>query len=1092
MDASDPPVGERVGAERKLVTVVVCEVGEPPAAAGQGDLEDSNRLLAGAVTLVQAEVARHGGLITEVIGDVVVAVFGVPRTRDDDAERAVLAALAARVRLTGPDRGHGRLRAAVASGEALVSLGDPVSGGRGWKISGAVVAAAIAVKDVAPPGTVLVTAATLQATERAVSYAPARLLRLAGAKERVPVWDALAARPRSGRTPPAVLGMKLVGRDGELAVLLDRYQRIRDGGGPQLVMLVGPAGIGKSRLLAELGRRVADDPSRPAWRTGRAEPYVDGGTFGALVEVAKAEAGILDGDLAATAERKLADAIARLLEDPAAGWVTRQLRPLIGGSARAAAGLGGTVERGEDVQAAWRSLLRALADRQPLVLAIEDLHWADQLLLDILDSVVDPTLVGSIPLLVVVTARPELLDRHPGWDRQQPNRTTVRLGPLPTVDTTRLLQALLAHHGLAAALEPDLLARVGGNPLFAEEYARLLRDRHGQVGTLPVPATVHGVIASRLDALPPEDKAVLANAAVLGQVGWVGAIAVVGGHDPTDLDVWVDLIHTLAELERMELLRRVPGSRVAGEVEVAFRHALVRDVAYAQLPRAARSDRHRRAAAWLEQLAPDRTSDRAELLAYHYTQALTYARAAGQPTGELIDQGRHALREAGDHALALSTHAVAARYYTQALDLWPQGDPERPELQLRAGEARCFGEGAGEDLLVQARDGLLAAGDRERAAEAESLLGRLAYLHGRPRSAHIERALAMVADTPPSRSKLEVLKGCMLHLMVADRHPEALGVARQALVMAATMGARDVEAAALGIIGAARINQGDPSGLAELERCVALCDEVGSSTVISWHVNLAYARSILGDLRGSFAATQAAWRAAERYGGVHDLRWLERARVPEHYWTGRWDQALQVAEDMVAEAAGGTREYLEFECRIWRGRIQLARGAVNAALQDAMRALALARESGDVQNLDPALAFAARVLLAVDRAAEAGKLLEELLTNLARRVLNPDLGVDLAVDLAMLGHSAGALDAVSPSPWREAARAFVAGDPARAGRIYAEIGSRPDEAYARLQAARQHLASGHTTQANTELAIARAFFREVQADAYLAEAETLG
>jgi predicted ATPase len=310
-------------------------------------------------------------------------------------------------------------------------------------------------------------------------------------------------------------------------VLLDRYQRVRAGDGPQLVTLIGPAGIGKTRLLAELGHRVTGEP---AWRSGRAQPTIDGGTFGALVEVAKAEAGILDGDPVATAQRKLADTIAPMLEGPTAEWVTRQLRPRVASSAPAAAGR--DVERGEDVGVAWRWWLRGLAARQPLVLAIEDLHWADPLLLDVLDSVVDPTLVGAIPLLVVVTARPELLDRRPGWDRQYPNRTTVQLGPLPAVDTTRLLQALLATHGVAATIEPEVLARVGGNPLFAEEYARLLRDRRERARTLPVPATVHGVIAARLDALAPKAKTMLANAAVLGQVGWVGAIAALGGHDP--------------------------------------------------------------------------------------------------------------------------------------------------------------------------------------------------------------------------------------------------------------------------------------------------------------------------------------------------------------------------------------------------------------------------------------------------------------------------------------------------------------------------------------------------------------------------------
>jgi hypothetical protein len=194
---------------------------------------------------------------------------------------------------------------------------------------------------------------------------------------------------------------------------------------------------------------------------------------------------------------------------------------------------------------------------------------------------------------------------------------------------------------------------------------------------------------------------------------------------------------------------------------------------------------------------------------------------------------------------------------------------------------------------------------------------------------------------------------------------------------------------------------------------------------------------------------------------------------------------------VVTEAAGGGREYLECECRIWRGRIRLARGEVDAAVQDASRGLALAREAGDAQNLDPALVFAIRALLAAGRTTEAGKLLDELLASLGERVLNPGLGVDLAVDLVELGYPASELDAVRPSPWREAARAFISGAPARAAAIYAEIGSRPDAAFARLQAARGLLAAGHATQANSELAGARSFYREVGANAYLAEAAAI-
>jgi tetratricopeptide (TPR) repeat protein len=441
--------------------------------------------------------------------------------------------------------------------------------------------------------------------------------------------------------------------------------------------------------------------------------------------------------------------------------------------------------------------------------------------------------------------------------------------------------------------------------------------------------------------------------------------------------------------------------------------------------------------------------------------------------------------------VAIGAHSAAARYYTAALAIWPEDDPDRPELEFRAGAARCRDEGAGEDLLSKARDGLLAAGARERAAEAEVLLGRLGYIYGRPRSAHIERALALVADAPPSSSKVAVLRDCMMHLMIADRHAEALDVARQALPMARSLGARDSEAIAYGTIGAARVSLGDPGGLADLERCVALCEEQGSSHSVGWHLNLAYTRSILGDLRGSFAAREAARHAAERYGGVDDLRFIMLEQVAEHYWTGRWPEAMEVADGVVADAANGAPHYLECHCRIWRGRIWLARGEMAAALEDGERALERGRESGDPQNLDPALAFGARVLLAADRPGEAGKLVDELLGSLAGRMLNPLLGVDLAVDLVELGRPAEVLDDAPPSPWLEAARAFVAGDPRRAAGLYAEIGARPDEAYARLTAARRLLGDGRLAEGRIELDRALGFYREVGATAHLAEAREL-
>jgi class 3 adenylate cyclase/tetratricopeptide (TPR) repeat protein len=1089
VDVSDSSGASPAAAERKLVAVLVCEIDAPTANSVEPDLDQRDHQVAGH-RRVRAEVARHGGMVVEAVGDMLVAVFGVPRTGDDDAERAVLTALAIRVALTGPGVDEvGQLRAGIASGEAVVRRRTLATGSH-WEVVGEVVAAAMAVKNAAPPGAVLVTAATLRATERAISYAPAHELPLAGAKGPAAVWEALLPRPRSGRAPSPVLGVALVGREGELAVLLDRYQRACRGGRPQLVTLVGSAGIGKSRLLAEFGQRVVGGPAPPVWRAGRAQPQVQGGTFGALVELVKAEAGILDSDQATTAERKLAEAVARVITGPPAAWVTKQLRPLVGVGARADAASRGGVERA-DVVAAWRWFLRALADPQPVVLAVEDLHWANQLLLEVLEGLVDPTLDRPLPLLVVATARPELLERHPNWARDQPNRTTLTLGPLAAVDTARLLDALLAQHGVPVMVGPDLLARVGGNPLFAEEYARLLRDRRGQAEPPPVPATVQAVIAARLDGLAPEQKAVLTDAAVLGQVGWVGAIAAVGGHDPDDLDAWLQLNQHLANLERKELLRRVAGSRVAGEVEISFRHVSVCDVAYAQLPRAARAERHQRAAAWLEQLAPDRVTDRAELLAHHYTQALNSARAAGSPTAELVNRARLALRAAGDHAIALGTEALAARYYTEALALWPSDDRERPELEFRAGEAWCLGEGTGEELLIRARDGLLAQRNRQRAAEAEIRLGQLAYHHGQARSPHVDRALALVVDAPPSHSKAFVLLGCMMDLLVADRNVEALRVAHEALAMARNLGNRKVETAALGAIGAARVCLGDPGGLADLERCIALYREQGSPGVIEWQNNLAYALAILGDLRRSFAARRPAFEAAEQFGAARALRWLELEETAEHYWSGRWDQAVAAADSVTAHTGGGAPHYMECDCRISRGRIRLARGQVDDALQDGQRALDLARESNDRQNLDPALAFGARVLLAAGRASEAAPLLDELLESLPGRLLKPDLGVDLPVGLVELGRPVEALDDVLPSRWLQAAQAVVAGELGQAADVYAAIGSRPDEAHARLQAARQLMAANQVVEANTELALALAFYREVRANAYLTEAKQL-
>ena len=385
--------------------------------------------------------------------------------------------------------------------------------------------------------------------------------------------------------------------------------------------LLGPPGIGKTRLVAELGRTLDADSDLVTWRQGRSPPYGEGITYWALAEIVKAEAGILENDTADRVERRLARMVEHALADEpaAAARVADHLRWLVGDGGNGAV----QVRRREEAFAAWRRFLHGLATRRPLVLVLEDLHWADDALLDFLEELLEPAGGGRaapVPLLVVVTARPELRQRRPGWGGARPGAVT-ELAPLSEADTGRLLEALLAHHRLPESVGPALLVAAGGNPLFAEEYVRMLRDRNlpapeperpagggphlDRVGPeLPLPESVHAIIAARLDALPAEEKAALQDLAVLGRVGWVGALTAVSDRDRADVEACLERLHD------KEFLYRAGRSSMAGEREYGFRHVLVRDVAYGQIPRAERASKHRRAAAWLESLGPDRVGRR--------------------------------------------------------------------------------------------------------------------------------------------------------------------------------------------------------------------------------------------------------------------------------------------------------------------------------------------------------------------------------------------------------------------------------------------------------------------------------------------------
>jgi class 3 adenylate cyclase len=1100
-----PPVARRE--ERKRVSVLFCDLVGFTSRSERLDIEDVRGVLAPYYARLRADLERYGGTVEKFIGDAVMALFGAPTAHEDDPERAVRAALSIREAIAELNEQDASLdlhvRVGVTTGEALVVLDARPVEGEGMA-SGDVVNTAARLQAAAPVDGILVDETTFRATDRQFDYRPAEPVVAKGKAEPVPVWLAVGARASLGVDVDQAPAAPLVGRERELEVLAGALARVRAEHAVQLVTLVGVPGMGKSRLVWELLQTVEAEPELTIWRQGRCLPYGEGVALWALGEMVKAQAGILENDPADLATAKLERAVADLLSDEGqAAWVQGQLRPLIG--VGAAMELGG--DRRAEAFAAWRRFLEALAEQGPAVLVIEDLHWADEVLLDFLDHLVD--WVTDVPLLAVCTARPELLAHRPNWAGGKLNATTIALSPLTEADTARLLAALLNQALLPVETQAALLARAGGNPLYAEEYVRMLADRGflrragsgwrlEDTGELPLPESVQGIIAARLDTLAPEDKALLQDAAVLGKVGWVGALAALSGTEPLTLE---PRLHTL---ERRELLRRERRSAVAGERQYAFRHVLVRDVAYSQLPRAARADKHRRAAEWLEALAPDRAEDRAELMAHHWQAALQYAQAAGQDTTGLVEPARLALREAGDRSLELNAFAAAARWYAAALELWPVGDRERPRLLLRLGQTRVYGEQAGGKLLVEARDGLLAQGDREAAAEAEALLSMLAVfqVQGERAMQHARRAVALLEDAGPSPTKAYALarlaQDLVLRPETAQAIQEAIQVGRQALRMADRLGLHRDRVGALQAIGPARVLGGDLGGIADLEQAIEIAVEHNLPVRAMACGDLASFLISLGQLARGFQLQAQGRHAAERFGLRPVLLWLQAERLFEDYWGGRWDAALEGADRFLAEAEAGSSDFAESGSRSVRGWIRLARGDLRGALQDADAGLEHARASKELQVLYPSLAFRARALLATGRQQEAGTEANKLLAMSAQRGVfptAPDWSGDLAVVLQALGRGAELLEflaaAKTPTGWFEAASALASGEFQRAADLYDQMEAQPDAAFARLQAAKHLVAAGRRAEANAQLSRALALFRKVSATSYLREGETL-
>ena len=937
-----------VGEERKVVSVLFVDLVGFTSRSDGADPEDVRATLRPYHERVKTDIERFGGTVEKFIGDAVMAVFGAPVAHEDDAERAVRAAL--RILETIEELREGGLeiavRAAVTTGEAVVAIGARPERGEGI-VTGDVVNTAARLQSAAPVGSVIVDDATMHATDDAIVYEPHQSVEAKGKSEPISAWRASNARSRVGQ-PEAATQTPFIGREGERTLLLETFLRAERESSVQLVTVVGEPGIGKSRLTAELRSLLDDRPDFVTWRHGRCLPYGEGITFWALGEIVKAEAGILESDDPATGRTKLAEAVVRSFPDAdEATWLEARLAPLVGVESD-----GATASRDESFTA-WRRFLEEMAARRPAVLVVEDLHWADDALLEFLEHLLDWT--AAVPLVVLCTARPELFERRPAWGGGKRNATTISLSPLTSDDASRLLQALLERSVLAAETQSVLLERAGGNPLYAEQFARMLVER-GDAEGIAVPETVHALVAARLDTLRPELKALLHDAAVVGRVFWLGAVAEIGGRDRDEVR------RDLNELVRREFVRPVRGSSIEGEDELSFWHALVRDVAYQQIPRAPRAEKHVAAARWVETMAGERLEEHAGILVYHYGEAYELGRAAGREAADVPERLRSALLLAGDRALQLDVQA-AEGYFRRAVELAGDHPIERVQALARVATALTTrGESAEAAALYAEVIPALLETDEIAAGEALRRLSSTAWALG---DAERSRASALqaieVLTRHPGPALVQAYGSAALTEAIAGRMKEAEELYEAGFDEAARLGIEDV-----GVLLHARATvrgyQGDARCVDDVReaRDLGLRLGLGRDTAISMN-NLADGEAHYLGLRQARATWEQATQFSRERGLTQGVMWQRGERLRCLYHAGEWDEALREAAEVLQWDIESGAGPLEVYARLPMAGIHLHRGDLAEAQMQTAALLEGARRSGDPQVLVPGLSAAALV-----------------------------------------------------------------------------------------------------------------------------------
>ena len=963
-----PPRAPAPREERRVVTILFSDLAGFTSRSEQLDPEDARALLVPYYAILEDEITAHGGVVERHIGDGIMALFGAPIAHEDDPERAIRAAL--RIIEQIPALGtelHARI--GINTGEILYrSEGQ----GREDAVTGDAANTAARLQGRAPVDGVVVGEATWRATSRVFEYAEHPAATVKGKAEPIRVFQPTAARARLGAEGARTYDTPYVGRASEMTALVAAFHAALADHRPRMVMVVGEPGIGKSRLIAELGRYVDALPDLVAWRQGRCLPYGDGITFWALGEIVKAEAGILETDDPTLASTKIHAALA---DTPERDWLAQRLLPLVGVATVASAAR-------EELFAAWTAFIGGLAAERPTIVLVEDLHWAEPALLDFLVHLVGSA--TSVPLLVVGTARPELFERVPTFAAGNDRVVRIDLHRLSDIEASELVGALVGSV-VPDELRKPILDRAAGNPLYVEELVRLLRDRDLLVqrdgaaslrpgATLPLPESISALLAARLDTLPAGERATLGGAAVIGKVFWTGAVALLAERDRADIALELDV------LAGRELVRPVVQSSMAGEDEFVFWHVLARDVAYGQLPRSTRAALHVSAANWLEARAGERATDIAELLAYHWSTALELARVAGQTdrAAALEPKALDWLLAAGRKALGLDTAAAVAAA-ERAILLTPAGHGRRPEVLLLFSEA--IGNAGQASVAAAAADEALDAfrrsGDRRSHVRALSLVRR-AYgkLGGRAQDLTNE-ALAILEDLPPGPELVSAMADAVADAAIDDEPERAIEYADRVMALAAGLGlARPVRA--LAFRGLARMRRLDPGGIDDVREAI----ELGTRTGEGREVGLAYYN--LGVDIGSYGGLAAAISVLEeglafvRRRGIVEFEAALESLVATAMAEGTdVERGLALLDEIVLRSPDDDR-FTWLQLVTNRANARADRGEAHLVVDDLEPIERVAREMEQDAGLVGALAALATVRLALGQADAALAYLREL------------------------------------------------------------------------------------------------------------------